>query len=256
MKNRIFDDLPGSWRDLQCRVAQVFSEIGCDVAVEHEVSLPRGKVEVDVIVTDKETAPYSLYVCECKNWKKRVPKSVVHSFRTVVNEIGANRGLLISRHGFQEGAHEAARFTNVDLLSWREFEALLFDRWVKGITATLDPLFYRAFCLMDPNNEDLWNEREFSEALYNEWHDIGTKYQLIFLWSLCHWHSDMGIPGVLNIKANDKGVLTNGGEPIVFDSYRKLIEHAPALCEAAYIELQEFWGRYDEAVARRRPTRA
>ena len=128
LRRRIFDRGPESWQDLQGYVAQTFSEIGCQVHTAAKVDLPRGSVELDVFVIDVTTVPHANYVCECKNWGRRVPKSVVHGFRTVVSELGAHRGFLISRSGFQSGAREAATFTNIDLVSWREFEELLFDR--------------------------------------------------------------------------------------------------------------------------------
>jgi len=53
----------------------------------------------------------------------------VHSFQSVVSNIGANLGYIISRNEFQSGAYEAASKTNIVLLTWNEFQALLFDSW-------------------------------------------------------------------------------------------------------------------------------
>ena len=36
---------------------------------------------------------YTIF-CECKNWKRRVPQTVTHAFRTVVAEAGAHIGYL------------------------------------------------------------------------------------------------------------------------------------------------------------------
>jgi hypothetical protein len=57
--------------------------------------------------------PSQVYAIECKNWRKKVPRSVVHGFRTVVGDSGANWGAIVSLHGFQSGAYEAARYSNV-----------------------------------------------------------------------------------------------------------------------------------------------
>jgi hypothetical protein len=146
---RIFDEPPNSWRDLQVKVAQTFAEIGCDVEIGKTKNLARGKAELDVVINDPTTTPRSLYVCECKNWARRVPKSVVHSFRTVVSDLGAHRGLLISRERFQSGAIEAAEFTNIDLLDWEEFESMMFDRWLAGVASRLKRVFEPVATLVD-----------------------------------------------------------------------------------------------------------
>ena len=101
---RIFDQESTDWRELQDRVAQLFSEIGCDVKVAEQVTLVRGQKEIDVWVRDPQTTPASVYLCECKFWSKPVPQEVIHSFRTVISDFGAHRGFIISRAGFQAGA--------------------------------------------------------------------------------------------------------------------------------------------------------
>jgi len=241
-KQQIFDQIPQTWRDLQDCVAQVFSEIGCEVQTEVTVDLPRGNVELDVFVCDITVVPHANYICECKNWGKRVPKSVVHSFRTVVSELGAHRGFLISRNGFQSGALDAAKFTNIDLVSWRQFEALIFDRWIDGITQRLNPLFVSAHELMDPTNEDLWNLRKCTEESYNEWFSICERYPLITLWALFHWHSNAGLKAIPSIRITDNGVLSDNGNETVLDTYRKVVDAAPKICHSARQTLEKFWG--------------
>src|ERR1041384_36841 len=241
-KRRIFDRAPNTWRDLQNCVAQVFSEIGCRVVTDTKVALPRGSVELDVFVLDTMTVPHSNYVCECKNWERRVPKSVVHSFRTVISEIGANRGLLISRRGFQLGARDAAKFTNIDLLSWREFEDLMFDRWLEGVADKLNPFFVSAHSLMDPSDLELWKMRECTEESYKEWTRICERHSLVTLWALFHWHSNAGLGRIPSINLSDEGVLSKGGVPKVLNTSRKIVDPAPLFCRSARQELERFWG--------------
>jgi Restriction endonuclease len=126
---RIFDHEPADWAELQDRVAQLFSELECDVKVGERVELVRGSKEIDVAVRDHQTVPPSVYLCECKFWSKPIPQEVLHSFRTVLADFGAHRGFIISRAGFQAGAKEAVQNTNLDLLTFEELQALFFDRW-------------------------------------------------------------------------------------------------------------------------------
>ena len=60
----IFDREPTDWADLQNRVAQLFSELVCEVAVSATVELVRGAKEIDVRVLNPHTYPASQYLCE------------------------------------------------------------------------------------------------------------------------------------------------------------------------------------------------
>jgi hypothetical protein len=239
---RIFDHTPNSWRDLQNAVAQIFSEIGCQVHTAAKVNLPRGNVELDVFVVDVAMVPPANYVCECKHWSRRVPKSVVHGFRTVVSELGAHRGFLISRNGFQSGAREAVRFTNIDLMSWRELEELLFDRWLAGVTRQLDPFFAAAYELMDPNNEALWDKRNCTDESYSAWETICKRYPLVTLWALYHWYSNVGLMGIPSHSLTDEGMFSLDRTPTSLDTIRKVVDAAPKICFKARQELELFWG--------------
>ena len=172
----------------------------------------------------------------------RIGESVVHGLRTVVTELGAHRGFLISRNGFQSGAIEAATFTNIDLLSWRQFEQLIFDRWIDGVTKQLNPLFVAAHELMDPNNDELWNLRKCTEQSHDEWWKICQRYPLVTLWALFHWHSRVGLRAIPSYHLTDEGALSNNGGVVTLDTYRKIIDASPQICLSARATLEKFWG--------------
>lgn len=109
-------------------VACVLRECGYEVDVQKHVKLARGHVNVDVWADDHADPPNILAI-ECKHWNKPVSKDVVHGFRTVVGDSGANTGLLVSSAGFQSGAIEAAAYSNVRLLSWDDFQQMFAFRW-------------------------------------------------------------------------------------------------------------------------------
>jgi restriction system protein len=135
---------PGSWRDLEARVAKVLADCGYDVEVQKNVPLARGNVDVDVWADDHSVPP-NVIVVECKHWATPATKSVVHAFRSVVGDSGANTGLLVSTAGFQSGAVAAAKYSNVRLFSWVQFQELFAPRWFQSYMAPLlqkevDPL--------------------------------------------------------------------------------------------------------------------
>jgi restriction system protein len=70
-------------------------------------------------------------MAECKHWNSAVPQTVIHSFRTVVAETGANVGYVVSSGGFQSGAFTAAELTNLRLVTWPEFQAEFEKAWLE-----------------------------------------------------------------------------------------------------------------------------
>ncbi len=128
-------DEPEDWRDLQNRAARVLRESGLEASTDQEIELARGTVRVDVLARDASTTPPATYICECKHWQKSVSKDIVHGFRTVVTDSGAHLGFVISSAGFQGGAHEAAAFSNLKLVTWVGFQELFADRWFQVFMA-------------------------------------------------------------------------------------------------------------------------
>jgi hypothetical protein len=145
----IFADAPADWEELETRVEQILSECGCQTERGKRVDLPRGTVDLDVYARDMTREPNLTIVCECKHWGTAVPKHVVHAFRTVVDEVGAHVGFIISARGFQRGAIDAARNTNIELLSWDEFQARFFDRWFEAMRVKLAAVADEIFAYSD-----------------------------------------------------------------------------------------------------------
>lgn len=127
----INSSVPDQWRKLQSDVAQILSECGFNTETEKNITTARGEVEIDVFAEDPTQTPRTTYLCECKLWNSNVPRREVHAFRTVVNDYGANWGLIISNLGFQRGAYGAAEHTNLKLLNWIEYQSLFVERWYR-----------------------------------------------------------------------------------------------------------------------------
>ena len=124
-----FNSDPVDWKDLQEKVRQVFLEIGCFAETGKKIETVRGEVEIDVYVKDATKIPEMIYLCECKYWDSTIPQSVIHSFQTVASNYGAHLGYIISKKGFQRGAYNATRNSNVQLLTWNQFQEMYFDTW-------------------------------------------------------------------------------------------------------------------------------
>ena len=134
----ITENTPEDWRSLQDEVGTILEECGFDVDVERTFETVRGEVEIDVYGEEVIDGRTLTIACECKHWTRRVPQAVVHSFRTVLGDLGINSGYVISSNGFQEGAFEACQNTNLELLTWQEFQTEFIQTWLeKYLTPTL-----------------------------------------------------------------------------------------------------------------------
>jgi len=175
---------PDDWHQLQAEVAKILNESGLETEIEKTITTSRGQVEIDVFAKDPDQNPPCIYLCECKQWKSNVPKSVVHSLRTVVSDSGANWGLLISSKGFQKGAYEAAAYSNVKLLNWNEFELLFADKWYnKFMRNKLDNEVKPLFEYTEPFNSRIFRKADgLPEEAQKKFGQLRNKYtSLTFL---------------------------------------------------------------------------
>jgi restriction system protein len=141
----ITSSTPDNWPNLQSEVGRILEECGFKVEVEKTIQTVRGDVELDVYAEEEVRGRRYTIICECKLWKSRVPQNVIHAFRTVVADIGANIGYIVSSNGFQQGALNASELTNVKLATWQEFQDAFEESWYEEflsptIAEKLDPL--------------------------------------------------------------------------------------------------------------------
>ncbi len=125
----ITNKIPVDWKDLQTQVALILEQSGLEVEVEKKVHSVRGEVEIDVYAKERIAKRDYLILIECKHWKVRIPQTIIHAFRTVVNDIGANIGYIISIHGFQSGSYNASSSTNLSIVTWETFLTLFEENW-------------------------------------------------------------------------------------------------------------------------------
>lgn len=125
----IDDPYPRDWRELQAGVCRLFSDIGLTAVTEKQLTTPRGVVEVDVYAVDEASVDKIQYIVECKNWKEATPKTVVHSFTTVMHETGANLGFIVSQKGLQSGAVAYTDSTNIVGLTYLELQQRYMRAW-------------------------------------------------------------------------------------------------------------------------------
>lgn len=104
-----------NWRRYQEETAEFFRSLGCEADVEAKVPGARAEHRIDVWVRFKKFGLETKWVVECKYWNSSVTKEKVLVLRSVVEDVGADRGILISAAGYQSGAVRAAEKTNITL---------------------------------------------------------------------------------------------------------------------------------------------
>jgi hypothetical protein len=236
---QIFDHEPADWSALQNTVGRLFEELGCEVAIGMRVKNVRGTKEIDVYVRDVAITPPSTYLVECKLWKRAVPQEVVHAFRTVMADVGAHRGFIVSSRGFQEGAFQAAANTNIDLLTFLELQAIFADRWRISMGERLIPLGDQLFPYWDYpgrmprfkwENKHVERQRQLMDA-YEPIRRLGPLLRM----HRFKWELPLSLPVV-----NERGEI--GGSTITLDSYRQLYDFIDRNKELALYHFQVLHG--------------
>jgi hypothetical protein len=112
---------PVHWTDYQRETAKFFQSLGYDMSIEETLEGARGKHKVDVVIRF-ERPPFfkCLWVVECKFWKSNVPKEKVLVLKSIIDDVGADKGIILSEKGFQCGCFLCAKQTNILLRSLSE----------------------------------------------------------------------------------------------------------------------------------------
>ena len=109
------------WHFYQEEVAEVFKALGCEVQTNCKCLGARTTHSLDVSVRFDRFGLLQHWIVECKHWKlRRVSKDKVITLKGIVDDLGADRGVLIAESGHQAGAHRYTSFNNITLTSLRE----------------------------------------------------------------------------------------------------------------------------------------
>ncbi|SEO63781.1 Restriction endonuclease [Halorientalis persicus] len=110
------------WKSYQKIVAGLHA-LGEDVDVEHEYDYPvhsGGTKEMDVVVWDRRGRYTVTTLIECKFHDEPIEQEVVDSLVGVLDNSDANKGVVVSKNGFQSGAKERAKGSGIELWTLRQ----------------------------------------------------------------------------------------------------------------------------------------
>ena len=113
------------WKLYQLIVAGLHSTGSDDRTVEHEHEIPintGGTKEIDVFVEDNPGRHKRQICIECKFHDRSVGQGVVDEVRGYLIDSTADKGVIVSKSGFQSGAIERAENINIDLWTLGDFD--------------------------------------------------------------------------------------------------------------------------------------
>lgn len=105
------------WSAYQEEVADFFRRLGLRAETNVRLEGARGVHDVDVVVTFRSAGIDVTWVVECKQWSRPIPKERVLILAGVMDDLGADRGLIVAESGFQAGAIRASLNTSITLTS-------------------------------------------------------------------------------------------------------------------------------------------
>lgn len=150
------------WSAYQDDVGAFFRSLGLSAQTNETIKGVRTHHDVDVVVRSKHVGFDVLWLVECKAWRRPIPKEKVLALRSIVDDIGADRGFIMAERGYQRGALEAARFANVLLTSLADLrETLAYEVGMAGLASL-------------PARLDLCRERYWSIGKYDRI-DLGLR---------------------------------------------------------------------------------
>jgi len=147
----IFNTEPQNWKELQIFVGQMFKECGFQTEISKIIYLVRGRKEIDVYAQDSSSEYKPIILVECKFWNKAVNQDIIHAFRSVISDFGANLGFIVSKNGFQSGSYEAVKNTNVRLVSLKDLETKYYLKWKQGMVNKYIKYADKLFPYWDPS---------------------------------------------------------------------------------------------------------
>lgn len=183
----------------------------------------------------------------------------MHAFRTQINDIGANLGLVISKKGFQAGALSSAKYTNVELFTWNDFETMYESIWyTRYFLAQIYKISDVFIEYNEPINSRVFRKAEaLPECLRQAFLDLRKKhfdmFTLCSFLSINYLHSVSGqfdstlinMPSLLQLPLSNNqriNTLEISSEIKEVNSYKKLLYAINAYVSNAVSEFDEVFG--------------
>jgi Restriction endonuclease len=107
-----------NWLDFEKLIARIYSQLQPDAVVEHDdhiVGRSGVRRQIDVSIRTTVAGQALLTIVSAKDWARPVDIGDLDGFAGMVEDVGANNGVMICRQGFTNGAKRSAKRRGFDL---------------------------------------------------------------------------------------------------------------------------------------------
>jgi hypothetical protein len=221
------------WRNYQDEVASLFRQFRCEVETDLSIQGVRSKHAVDVWIRFNRFGLHQFWIAECKLWNRRISRDNVLTLKAVVEDVGADRGILIAETGHQYGAHDAAMKTNILLTTLAELRE---GAWPELLRLALSELRRNAGALKRKALSSFYAEEEKRKGGGIDANAFVRIIGIIAIVDITAEEAQLGTFPVRVLVGNDED-----GRPIVrtASDVEQFLELATAQLEAAKLLL---WG--------------
>lgn len=127
-----------AWKQYQADVAEFFTSIGIPATTDVLLAGVRGTHAIDVVARPTVAGRELLWIVECKFWKRPVPKEKILTLHAIAQDVGADGAYVMAEAGYQSGALQCARATNLMLTSLKDLcETARVDVAIRGLRELL-----------------------------------------------------------------------------------------------------------------------
>ncbi|MDI5891098.1 restriction endonuclease [Halomonas rhizosphaerae] len=198
------------WYQFQEVICEHFRALGADAQTNVTVEGVRTNHDVDILVRTKFLGQDITWVVEAKFWNSKVNKSHVLALRAIVDDIGADRGFIVSKKGFQSGATEAAQSSNVNLKTFEELKSETKDM----VEGEIIKMYSKRLYLLE---DRYWSHSKSLRIKYGLREDV--------------WDYSMNFSGQLILAAARKAIMAaeDFRYPIVIESHQKEQQGQPVV---------------------------
>ncbi len=163
------------WFNFQEKIAEHLRSLGVQAVTNKTVKGVRTEHDIDIYATSKYLGTNIKWVIEAKYWNTKIPKEKVLALRSIVDDIGADKGFIISQVGFQSGAIEATENTNIQLYTFEE----LISNTRNYIQSEILETYLRRARLLEiryfSHKKQIRKDYGLREEIYNPVHFSGSR---------------------------------------------------------------------------------
>ena len=200
------------WRDLEDRVLEIFLSLGYTAKKNVRIKGTKAIHEVDVWAFIEYAGLLYRVVVECKFWNTNVNKAQIGNLFTIISDIGAEKGVIISKVGFQKGPKDLAKNSNIELYTFEQFlekTKMATEKWFRH------QIFDLINSMKTPFLEFYFQCKDKGRQMKMDW--IPTEYGDKFQNSLLHFEDKLNYIDLLTFPHVYPKIPFSKEDPLSFE---------------------------------------